>query len=288
MLTPEVKFDRQKLILLLAVWTAFGLFFGTQGYIREIYLGRNASLTGYIVSWIFCGYSWAILTLPVLLFTRRFSLERVKLPRFFLVHVLASVLFSLAQLGIYLLIAGVLFSRPDRSLWDFYKFLLASELQSSILVYFVIVAVITAYDRFLNKDSVEQPHDFSEGIPSQVLPVPKSNGTNGFLRRISVKENGKIVLVDVDHINWIESYGNYLFLHTPDRKFIYRETMAAIEKKLDPAHFVRIRRSAIVKIDHIRELYPTDNGEFEIVLNDGNVLISTRRYRKNLEPVLKS
>ena len=42
----DIKLDRYKLLLLIAVWTAFGLFFGTQGYIRETYFGRNARLTG--------------------------------------------------------------------------------------------------------------------------------------------------------------------------------------------------------------------------------------------------
>ena len=284
----EIKIDRQRVILLVAVWTAFGLFFGTQGYIRDIYFGRSASLAGYIIGWIFCGYSWAILTLPVLLFARRFSPERLGWTRFFGVHIAAAVLFSLIQLGIYLVIAGILFGRSDRSLWEFYKFLLANELQSSLLVYLAIVSVITVYDRFLRKvQTAEQPVVRADMI-SQGSPEIASNGTNGFLRRISVKESGKIVLIDVDQINRIESYGNYLFLHTPQRKFIYRETMAAIEKKLDPARFVRIRRSAIVRIDQIRELYPTDNSEFEILLVDGSVLTSTRRYRKNLEPVLKS
>jgi hypothetical protein len=284
----EIKLDRLRLILLLAVWTAFGLFFGTQNYIRDLYFGRSASLSGYIIGWIFCGYSWALLTIPVLVFVRRFSLEKLRWPRFLLVHIPAAVLFSLVQLGIYLVIAGILFNRPDRSLWDYYKFLLANELQSSILGYFAIVSAATAYDRFLNKKRTQSPPVFSEEALPQSVPSPRSNGTNGYLRRISVKEGGKIVLVDIDQVNRIESYGNYLFLHTPERKYIYRETMAAIEKRLDPAYFVRIRRSAIVKIDQIKELYPTDNGEFEIVLSDGTLLISTRRYRKNLEPVLKS
>ena len=113
------------------------------------------------------------------------------------------------------------------------------------------------------------------------------NVTNGFLRRVPVKENGKIVLVDADRIDWVESFGNYIFLHTADRKFIHRETVAAMEKKLDPHEFVRIRRSTIVRIDRIKELHPGDNGEFEVVLEGGTVLFSTRRYRKNLESVLK-
>ena len=62
-------------LLVLAVWTAFGLFFGTQNYVRDIYAGNKASLPGYLVGWLLCGYSWGILTWPVLRFLRRFSLS---------------------------------------------------------------------------------------------------------------------------------------------------------------------------------------------------------------------
>jgi two-component system LytT family response regulator len=96
------------------------------------------------------------------------------------------------------------------------------------------------------------------------------------------------VLVDAEQLERIESYGNYLFLYTAGGKFIHRETMSAMVKKLDPAEFVRIRRSAIIRIDRIRELHPVDNGEFEVVLESGTVLSSTRRYKKNFESILKS
>src|SRR5215831_14520671 len=98
---PQFKFERGKfkyLLILVGVWTAFGLFFGTQNYIRDTYAGRSASLPGYIIGWIFCGYSWGFLTAPVLLFIRRYSLTRLGWARFLAVHLPAAVFFSLVQL----------------------------------------------------------------------------------------------------------------------------------------------------------------------------------------------
>ena len=289
---PTANLERSRLkylLLIVAVWTAFGLFFGTQNYIRDAYAGRPASLPGYIVGWIFCGYSWGILTIPVLRFVRRFSLKRLRWTKFISVQLLAAVIFSLVQLGIYLFIAGVLFRASGRGLWEFYKFLLANELQSSILVYIAIVSSVTIFDRFFKGSSDAVAVKSGDDGPTQ--NGHSDNGTkgpvNGFLRRISVKDNGRILLVDTDQIDRVESYGNYLFLYTRDRKLIHRETMAGMEKKLDPAEFVRVRRSAIVRISRIREFHPVDNGEYEIVLDDGTVLCSTRRYKKNLESILK-
>ena len=111
--------------------------------------------------------------------------------------------------------------------------------------------------------------------------------TARYVQRIPVKDNGRIILVDLDDVDWIESYGNYIFLHTLHRLHIVRETVSAMESKLDPRHFVRIRRSTIVRIERIAELRPTPNAELEVVLKNGNVLRSTRRYRKNLESIVR-
>src|SRR4051812_11030291 len=95
-------------LLVVGVWTAFGLFFGTQNYVRDIYFGNKASLPGYIVGWLICGYSWGVLTLPVLRFVRRFPLAVLGWSRFFLIHLPAAAVFAAVQLGLYTLIATVL------------------------------------------------------------------------------------------------------------------------------------------------------------------------------------
>ncbi len=287
----QTRIEKNRLlfpVIVLSAWTAFGLFFGTQNYVRDVYVGKGASLSGYIVGWLLCGYSWAILTVPVLRFVRRFSLGRLGWSKFLLGHISAAALFSLVQLGIYVVIAGTLFGKSERGYWEFYKFIVVKEFQSSFLVYFVIVSVATAYDRLFRVTPSEQRAELVERTnPGSQLAVLTPNGREtSFLRRIPVKENGRIALVDTDNIDWIESYGNYVFLHTPERRHIFRDTMSAMESKLDPKRFVRIRRSAIVNIDRIRELQPTLNAEFEIVLKNGRILNSTRRYRKNLEIIV--
>jgi DNA-binding LytR/AlgR family response regulator len=260
------------------------LFFGTQNYVRDIYSGNRASLPGYLVGWLLCGYSWGILTVPALRFMRRFSLSALDWSHFLLVHLPAGVLFAAVQLGIYTLIASVLAlisGSEGRSLAEFYSRLFVQEFQSSYLVYLAIIATVTAYDRVFRYQEPQTEPKLAE--------APNGNGDGkGYLKRIPVKDNGRIVLVDISDIDWIESYGNYLFLHTGDKRHIFRETMAAMEHKLDPEQFARVRRSAIVRVDRIEELRPYQNGEYAIVLRGGTRLSSTRRYRKNIESVIRS
>jgi hypothetical protein len=273
-------------LAILLTWTAFGVFFGTQNYIRDIYVGKSASLPGYIVGWLLCGYSWGILTVPVLRFLGRFSLERLGWSKLLLWHIPAAIIFSLLQIGIYVLIATTLFGGGGNGAWEFYKLIVVKEFQSSFLVYFAIIFAAIAYKRWFGERTDQNPSELSETAITTADHGHQNGNGHAPLDRISIKENGRISLVDTDNVEWIESYGNYVLIHTPGRRYIYRETMAGMEKKLQPSEFVRIRRSTIVRIDRIKELRPVLNGEFDVVLKNDKVLTSTRRYRKNLQHIV--
>lgn len=109
-----------------------------------------------------------------------------------------------------------------------------------------------------------------------------------YLTRISVKENERILFLNVENIDRIISQGNYVEIFAGRDKFLLRETMDGIEGKLNPKDFVRIRRSAIIRISQIKELQKLFNGEFSVVLLGGKELVSSRRYRKNLDRLLKN
>jgi len=109
-----------------------------------------------------------------------------------------------------------------------------------------------------------------------------------YLRRFVIKENGRVFFLDASEINWISAQGNYIGLHTGNKTHLLRETMDGIERKLNPQEFLRLRRSTIVRIEQIKELQPLFKGEFVVVLKDGTKLSSSRRYRQNLDSLLKS
>lgn len=107
-----------------------------------------------------------------------------------------------------------------------------------------------------------------------------------FTERFAVRSGGKIFFVRVDDIDWIEAQGNYARLHAGERGHLVRETMAGLEARLDPARFVRIHRSTIVRIDAIREMEPLLHGEHVVVLRSGKRLIASRGCRDRLSRLL--
>ncbi|HEY5884924.1 MAG TPA: LytTR family transcriptional regulator DNA-binding domain-containing protein [Pyrinomonadaceae bacterium] len=111
---------------------------------------------------------------------------------------------------------------------------------------------------------------------------------DSYLERVVIKENDRVLRVPVDDIDWIAAQGNYVQVHTRSKTHLLRETMDGMERKLDPANFVRLRRSTIVNADRVKELKPLFNGEYAVYLKNGVELTSSRRYRKNLDVLLRS
>ena len=106
------------------------------------------------------------------------------------------------------------------------------------------------------------------------------------LERLMVKSDGRIYFVRIDDVDWIEAAGNYVRLHVGKENHLLRETLTALDKKLDPARFVRIHRSTIVNLERIRELQPAFHGDYVIVLQDGTELAVSRGFRDNLKEAL--
>jgi two-component system LytT family response regulator len=106
--------------------------------------------------------------------------------------------------------------------------------------------------------------------------------------RFVVKDKKRIFFVPVSNVQWIEATGNYACIHTARDSHLLRETLAHLEEKLAPHHFIRVRKSAIVNGACISEIRPMFDGVYDIVLAQGTVVTSSRRYAHKLRALLES
>jgi two-component system LytT family response regulator len=83
----------------------------------------------------------------------------------------------------------------------------------------------------------------------------------------------------VGDVDWLEADDNYVRVHARGGARLVRETLKSLESRLDPRHFARIHRSAIVNLERVRELRPTFNGEYVVVLATGARLTLSRGHR---------
>ncbi|HWA16148.1 MAG TPA: LytTR family DNA-binding domain-containing protein [Gemmatimonadales bacterium] len=107
------------------------------------------------------------------------------------------------------------------------------------------------------------------------------------LERFLVRERERSRFVPLSAVDWIETAGNYLKLHTRQESHLIRATMTEVEARLDPAAFARIHRTTIVNLARVKYLEPWSHGDQRVVLDTGERLTLSRRYRDRLPLTLE-
>jgi two-component system LytT family response regulator len=101
-------------------------------------------------------------------------------------------------------------------------------------------------------------------------------------------ETGEL-LIDAEEIDWIEAEDYHAGIHAGGRHYRVRESLSALEGRLDPARFVRIHRSAIVRLDQVREWKAgLTEREAVVILRDGTELPVSRRRLAEVKSLLRA
>ena len=93
-------------------------------------------------------------------------------------------------------------------------------------------------------------------------------------------------LLPVEQVERFEAAKNYVTVHAGGARYRLRTTLDRLEERLDPAAFVRVHRSSIVRVDRVAELQPWSHGDYVIVMRGGERVRLSRRYRDRLEQFL--
>ncbi|HWW79236.1 MAG TPA: LytTR family DNA-binding domain-containing protein, partial [Steroidobacteraceae bacterium] len=72
-----------------------------------------------------------------------------------------------------------------------------------------------------------------------------------------------------------------------DLVHLVRDSLTSFVAQLDPAEFLRVHRSHVVRVGFIAELRPMFHGDYELVLRDGQTLALSRRYKALLPPAIR-
>ncbi|MCB1049767.1 MAG: LytTR family transcriptional regulator [Acidobacteria bacterium] len=210
----------------------------------------------------------------VLWFDRRFPMHGNQIRKGLMAHLAFSVPFSILH------VTGMVWIRKFVYLamgghYDFGHVLheWVYEYRKDLISYAWLVGVIYAYRFMVSRLRGE----------AKVIETGEDTPSTKFTERFLVKKIGKEFIVKVQDIEWIEAAGNYMELHVGERVYPLRETMAGLEKKLDPDQFARIHRSYMVNLDAIQEIIPLDSGDSKVRLKNGQELNFSRRYREQMK-----
>ena len=98
-------------------------------------------------------------------------------------------------------------------------------------------------------------------------------------QRLAVKVGRQTVYIAFADLRWVQAARNYLRLYTGPDYHLLRETMSNLEERLDTRQFIRIHRCTLVNRDCVREVRHLDNGQSQVILDDGTTLRMSRGYR---------
>ena len=113
----------------------------------------------------------------------------------------------------------------------------------------------------------------------QELAQALARATRQPAARVAVREHGRVLFVRTAQIEWIEASENYVVLHCGGKTHRLRETLASLQDRLDPRTFVRVHRSTLVNMEHVREVQPWFAGDRIIIMCSGRQLRMSRTYR---------
>ncbi len=162
-----------------------------------------------------------------------------------------------------------------------------------LLDYAPEIIFTTAYDQYAIKafeqnavDYLLKPFSkerFNEGVDRLLVRLEQGSGkkttekirkhlsdSEELLNRVVIKKSGKIHVVAVSDIQYLEAQDDYVMIYTQQGRFLKQQTMKYYEKHLDSDQFIRVHRSFIVNVQVIERIEPYEKTNYILLLADGN------------------
>lgn len=158
------------------------------------------------------------------------------------------------------------------------------------------VIFVTAYDRYALQafeagalDYLLKPFDsarFSRAVERAKERVAYSKASPRANDTLAIKGARGVTFLKIEHIDWIEASDYYSRLHAGGKAYLLRRSMADLANDLAPFSFCRIHRSTIVNLTRVRALELNEDGEHDVVLEDGTKHRVSRSHRRNFQALL--
>jgi len=161
----------------------------------------------------------------------------------------------------------------ERALW---------RLPVAILLYTAIVAVGFAAAHRQRAVEARQRAEALERDLAAALEAARTAAKAETPQRLMVMTGSRKAPVNLADVEWVAAAGNYVVVHWGEREGLLRETMRALEGRLDPAVFARSHRSTLVNLARVQAAQSLSDGSWKLTLTSGAELVVSRTYRDDL------
>lgn len=140
---------------------------------------------------------------------------------------------------------------------------------------------VAAVDYLLKPIAPERLERAVARVRGQAAAGPAEPAASPWVREFWVPHRAEIIRITTAEIDLIEAERDYMRLHVGPRSYLLHQTIGELERRLDPAEFVRLHRSTIVRRDRIQRFRHDANGAWSAELGDGRALRIGRLYLAN-------
>lgn len=250
----------------MAVWSLVTLASATQGQLFAAYHGRHQDW------WDTLGYTaaifsvWALLTPAVLFMADRIYAARP--PRMAAATILALgyPVTTALHIALFVLLFWPVYGTNLPTHVAMAKLVFLANLDKSVFAYAALIAFVHVRRHIRQRAEIAN------------RATTKRTDEDGLWIRVA----GSSHLVRFHEIDWIAAAGDYAEVHAGKRSLLTDSSLAALAGQLPENEFARIHRSAIIRLDRVREVRRVGRGDASIFLNTGQALRLSRRYRENL------
>jgi two-component system LytT family response regulator len=140
-----------------------------------------------------------------------------------------------------------------------------------------------AFERARNRLRAAPPDESTQQMRAVLEAIANPRR---YLSRLAIRSGDRTIFLAIDKVEWIEAAQNYVSVHAGQTTHLLHMPMNTIEQSLDPENFVRIHRSYIVNLRHVRQLWTLPNRQCVLELASGERLPSGQTYGEKIRTLL--
>jgi two-component system LytT family response regulator len=136
--------------------------------------------------------------------------------------------------------------------------------------------------KVLNISQRETQHNFEKRLQTLFEVFKKDQNNSNISLKLPVRQGNKTVLLNPIEIYYICASGYYAEIYTENKKYVLRESLSNLDHFFKDHAFFRIHRSAIININHIKEIVHSDFSEVDVKMKDNKILRISKSNKKEL------
>ncbi|MEL6945626.1 MAG: LytTR family DNA-binding domain-containing protein, partial [Bacteroidota bacterium] len=154
------------------------------------------------------------------------------------------------------LIAAVFYYAPFR--WqNTFNYLFKQHFIETLLIYGVTYAFLA----FKNRTSVAKQEKLQADF-------------------ITVFKDKKHIPINIENVIFIQTNRPYISIHTLEQRYLSSTTLKQVLTTFKDTNLIRIHKSTVINIHHVKSYISRQNGDYDILMNNGITLRLSRTYAR--------